>query len=128
MKRTGFSGKRKPMKRVSDKRKAFRASNEGQEALAYMAAVKRLPCAVCGAPGPSIAHHCFHGRYGSRKASDFDVIPLCSEHHDYPHPEAIHSGKERWAAKHGPDYGFIRATRERLSAAGLWDFVGTTMA
>ena len=111
MKRTCFKSRGKPMRKVSAKRAAYRASDEGQEALAYMGKVKALPCCVCGAPPPSIAHHCIHGRYGTRKASDFDVIPLCSAHHDYPQPDAIHSGKENWACKYGPDYTYIEQTR-----------------
>lgn len=113
MKRSPFKPSRKPMKRVSDKRRAYRASDEGQAALAYMAAVKGLPCVICGKPGPSEAHHVIHGRYSARKASDFDVIPLCVAHHREG-PEAIHSGKLTWAMKHGPDYSYIPAVRKML--------------
>lgn len=77
----------------------------------YMAMVKRLPCCICGKPGPSDAHHCFHDRYGTRRARDMDVIPLCKEHHQ-DGPEAIHNGKATWRLKHGPDYGYIPQTRE----------------
>lgn len=114
MKRTGFKSPRKPMRKVSKKRAAYRASDEGQAAWAYMGEVKRLPCCICGAPPPSDAHHCFHGRYGGRKSSDFDVVPLCKRHHQ-DGPEAIHNAKERWAAKHGPDYGYIEQTRRMVA-------------
>lgn len=102
---------RKPMNRVSEKRRKHRASPEGQAALEYMGKVKQLPCCVCGAPAPSDAHHCYHGRYGSRRSSDFDVIPLCKAHHQ-DGPEAIHNAKETWAVKHGPDYSYIEQTRK----------------
>lgn len=113
--------RRTPMKRtgklrsVSAKRAAHRASKAGQDGLAYMRAVKRLPCAVCGAPPPSDAHHCIHDRYGVRKASDCSVIPLCKTHHQ-DGPEAIHNGKETWRAKHGADHGFIKSTRAAVAA------------
>lgn len=114
LKRTGFTTTRKPMNKVSPKRRKKHSSSEGKAGYAYMGLVKQLPCCVpgCGAAAPSIAHHCFHGRYGSRKESDFDTIPLCAQHHDYPHKEAIHSGKLTWATKHGPDYGYIEQTRK----------------
>lgn len=106
--------KSKGMRRVSAKRAAYLASDKGKEAFAYMGDVKCLPCAVCGAPPPSIAHHCIHGRFSTKRASDFDVIPLCTFHHDHGHPEAIHTNKAAWAAKHGPDTGFIQQTRARV--------------
>ena len=85
----------------------------------YMARVKELPCAACGKPGPSDAHHCICGRFGTNRASDFDTIPLCVECHRYPYPGAIHSGKASWVAVHGPDHGFIPTTRVALSDVEL---------
>lgn len=112
MKRTGFKSPRKPMKQRSDKRKSYRASDEGKAALEYMRKVKQLPCCVCGAYGPSDAHHVIHDRFGSRKSSDFDVIPLCKEHHQNG-PRAIHNGKETWRQINGADWSYIDSTRMR---------------
>lgn len=94
---------------VSRKKAAQRASEDGQAALAYMQAVKQLPCVVCGAVPPSDAHHCYHDRYGNRKESDWDTIPLCKRHH-LDGPEAIHNGKRTWRERHGPDHGYIKQT------------------
>lgn len=47
-------------------------------ALAHMAAVKCLPCCICGKNAPSEAHHIT--RWG-RKLGDFFTIPLCEEDH-----------------------------------------------
>lgn len=105
---------RKPMRKVSRKRAEYRRSDEGKAALAHMGKVKALPCVVCGSPPPSDAHHVIHGRFSERKASHFDVIPLCRAHH-LEGPEAIHAGKETWAAKHGPDYGFLPVVRAQLT-------------
>lgn len=101
----------KPLPARSAKRKAYRASDEGKEALAYMLAVKGLPCCICQAPAPSEAHHVIHDRFGTRKSSDFDVIALCVAHHRIG-PDAIHENKRAWREKYGPDYGYIEQTRK----------------
>ena len=106
---------RKPMRQISAKKAAHRASKEGKAGLAYMALVKQLPCAICDAPPPSDVHHCIHDRFGSRKSSDFDTIPLCKAHHQ-DGPDAIHNGKASWATKHGPDYGYIQQTLKAVEA------------
>lgn len=102
-----------PLRPVSAKRKAKRASADGQSALRYMQVVKQLPCAVCGAPPPSDAHHVIHDRYGSAKASDWDVIALCKRHHQ-DGPDAIHNGKRTWQERHGPDHGYIQSTADAV--------------
>jgi len=113
MKRTGFKSRGKPMRKVSKKRQAKRASPEGQAALQYMQAVKQLPCCVCGKPGPSDAHHVIHDRYGTARVSDWNTVPLCKAHHQ-DGPEAIHNGKATWREKHGPDHGYIAETRRKV--------------
>jgi len=113
LRRTPFTSKTKPMKKVSKAKADYRASDEGKAARKYVGMVKQLPCAVCGAPGPSDAHHVIHDRYGSRKSSDFDVVPLCKLHHQ-DGPDAIHNGKESWREKYGPDHGLIEQTRKRV--------------
>lgn len=113
LRRTPFLSKPKPMRQVSAKKRAYRRSKEGQEALEYLRKVKQLPCAVCGAPPVSDAHHVCHDRFGTRKASDFDVIPLCKAHHQ-DGPLAIHNGKESWRQKYGNDYDYIAETREKV--------------
>lgn len=112
---------RKRMRQVSEKRAAYRASAEGKRALEWMALVKGLPCVVCGKPGPSDAHHVCHDRFGTAKASDFDVIPLCRGHHTEG-PEAIHNGKTTWREKHGPDYGYLPLVSAQLSGPTEIDF------
>lgn len=111
LRRTALGKKPKPMKQISDSRKKYRNSVEGKAAAEYMAKVKQLPCAITGKAGPSDVHHCISGRYGSRKASDWDVIPLCVELHRYPYPDAIHTNKRAWEEKHGPDTDYIEQTR-----------------
>ena len=79
----------------------------------WMHMVKQLPCVICGKPGPSDAHHVIHGRYGGRKPDGFHTIPLCKGHHQNG-PEAIHTNKAAWAAKHGPDYSYLPMVKAQI--------------
>jgi hypothetical protein len=81
----------------------------------HLLRVKSLPCVICGKPGPSDAHHVICDRYGSRKVSDFEVIPLCKNHHQ-DGPEAIHNGKASWVEKHGPDHAYLDLVQRMLTA------------
>lgn len=100
------------MKQVSDKKRQRRASAEGQAALAYLSAVKQLPCVVCGSPGPNDAHHCQSGRFSKARSSDFDTIPLCPRHHRQEYgPGAYHYSKRAWEDTHGPDTDYIGQTQ-----------------
>lgn len=103
------------MRRISRKKAAHRASKAGQDGLAYMRTVKCLPCAVCGSPPPSDAHHVICGRYGSKRASDFDVIPLCKAHHQNG-PDAIHRSKRRWIELFGLDTDYLDRTRRLVGS------------
>lgn len=73
-------------------------------ARAHMAYVASLPCCICGA-FPVEVHHAISGRFGSRRASDFDTLPLCYNHHRGP--DGIHTAKAAWEAAHGPDTAYI---------------------
>ena len=102
------------MKPVSAKRKAYRASAEGQAGLEHMARVKMLPCVICNAPPPNDAHHCYHDRYGTAKESDFDTIPLCKWCHQ-DGPLSVHRAKATWREMHGPDYSYLDRVKELLT-------------
>jgi hypothetical protein len=120
MKRGGPLKRKTPMNKVSAKRWVSWASNDGQRGLRYMGYVKQLPCVACGKPGPSEAHHCYHDRYGTRKASDFDVIPLCPACHRTDRL-SVHNAKATWRETHGPDHGFIPQVRGDVADIfGFW--------
>jgi hypothetical protein len=106
--------KRKPLKPISDKRKAAIASPLGRAGKAHMAAVATLPCVICGSR-PVEVHHVICGRYGQRRASDFETIPLCPDHHRIG-PDAIHTNKAAWEARHGPDWSYLPIVAEILKA------------
>lgn len=84
------------------------------EAKRHLARVKQLPCVICAAPPPSDAHHCFSGRYGSRKASDFETIPLCKACHQHG-PLAIHQDKAGWEMRNGFDYEYLPVVADMLA-------------
>lgn len=69
-----------------------------------MARVAQLACVICGAR-PVEVHHVISGRYGQRKASDLDTIPLCYLHHRGA--EGIHTSKRAWEAAHGLDTDYL---------------------
>ena len=81
-----------------------------------MARVAGLSCVLCGS-GPVEVHHCISGRYGSRKASDFDTIPLCLHHHRGA--IGIHADKARWEALHGPDTDYLPIVARMLNDCPL---------
>ena len=93
--------------------KAAKPERGTARAKAHLEAVKGLPCVICARPGPSDAHHVFHGRYGARKASDFEVIPLCRNHHQGP--DGIHTNKTLWADRYGFDHEFLSVVADMLN-------------
>lgn len=82
--------------------KLARGTVEGRR---HMARVAQLACVCCGAR-PVEVHHVISGRFGQRRASDLETIPLCQFHHRIG-PEAIHASKRDWEAKWGPDFGYL---------------------
>ena len=119
---------RKPMRRVSKKRAAYRESDKGQSDLTHMGKVKLLPCCICQNFGmvqnsPTEVHHCKSGRFSSAREHDRCTIPLCHSHHNklrpYPGDESkagYHNGQETWEALYGQDYDYIAATLDAVEA------------
>lgn len=86
----------------------------------HMARVAKLPCVICGSH-PVHVHHVICGRYGQRRPSDFDTIPLCVACHQIG-PTAIHNGKETWERRNGPDWGYLPLVRAWLDENDEIDF------
>lgn len=85
----------------------------------HMAQVARLPCIICSAR-PVDVHHVFHGRYGTRRASDHEVLPLCKSCHTDA-PWSIHRDKKGWRDRHGHDFDLLPAVADSLAALALAD-------
>ena len=65
----------------------------------FLSMVADMGCIICH--GPAEIHHLREGQ-GMKRASHFEVIPLCPMHRRTGgHGIAFHAGKETWQAKHG---------------------------
>ena len=60
----------------------------------YMRSIKELPCAVCGQPGPSEAHHVRTGHGMSQRAGNYCTVPLCVPCHRGPN--GLHGNRSLW--------------------------------
>lgn len=65
------------------------SKNLTKEELAHMGRVKELPCSVCGAAGPSEAHHIKQGKH-------FLTVSLCQDCHRGP-VMGWHGQKRMWS-------------------------------
>lgn len=80
----------------------------------HMRRVAQLPCICCGRPGPNEVHHVISGRFGQRRSSDFETIPLCPAHHRLG-PLAIHSSKRAWESEWGMDFDYLPLVADMLA-------------
>ena len=69
--------------------------------------VKSLPCGVCGASGPSDAHHIEQGLH-------YLCIPLCKDCHQGSH-NGIHGRKSLWNALKKTELTVLNDTVEKLA-------------
>lgn len=79
----------------------------------HLGRVKELPCAVCGHPGPSDAHHILEGRTPGRKSPDALAIPLCKSCHQDSR-NGIHGQRIMWAVMKKTELGCLAETIEKL--------------
>lgn len=69
-----------------------------------------LRCIICF--DPAVAHH-KTGAGMAKKASDYDTMPLCNDHHTGKN--GIHTmGVETWEAKYGTQDDLIKRTKIML--------------
>lgn len=100
--------RRTPLRKVSAKKRAQKATERAAGALEHMAAVKALPCLVCGSQ-PVEVHHLPDPR------SDFRVVPLCPFHHRREYgAQAYHYSRRNFNAIHGSDEQLLARTLEML--------------
>lgn len=86
---------RKPIPRISAKKRAHRAAERALGAWEHMEWVKGLPCLVCGCYGVEVHHE-------GKPRSDFNVLPLCPRHHRREYgPGAYHYSPKAFYALHG---------------------------
>lgn len=91
---------------------------------AHLARIGSLPCIVCRNEGlgdtPANAHHINCGTMG-RRASDFETIPLCKNHHQdadgtakFGGHIAVHRGLESFEARYGTERNLLAQVRREL--------------
>jgi hypothetical protein len=73
----------------------------------HLAAVKSLPCGVCGAAEPSDAHHIEQGL-------QYTCIPLCKDCHQGSH-NGIHGRKAIWNVLKKTELSVLNDTIEKLT-------------
>ncbi|MCW7541459.1 hypothetical protein OOT46_26985 [Aquabacterium sp. A7-Y] len=77
----------------------------------HMQRVKELPCSVCGAPGPSEAHHIEQGMH-------LVVIPLCQDCHRGSF-NGIHGQRRMWLVTKKTELSCLNETIRKLYADRL---------
>lgn len=90
----------------------------------YMGAVAQLPCSVNDANcGGKIDVHHKTGAGMAKRASHFEVMPLCFNHHSaqtpLPFGHAVHKGTKTFEKLYGTQDDMIRRTKEKLCRIDL---------
>ena len=84
----------------------------------YMGRVAELGCAICG--GFAEVHHITTGVGMGQRASHYETIALCPEHHRTGgHGVAIHAGIKTWEALYGTEIDILALTRISLGRVNV---------
>lgn len=77
----------------------------------HMDRVAQFPCMACGAH-PVELHHPRRGMGIGQRASNYDVLPLCADHHRTGgHGVALHAGQKTWEAIYGTEAELLERLR-----------------
>ena len=83
---------------------------------AHVRRVKQLGCLICKRAAE--AHHITTGSGMGGRATHFETIPLCFDHHQaqtpLPFGEAVHKGTETFERKYGTQLEMLERTRNLL--------------
>lgn len=79
----------------------------------YQKRVRELGCIIC--ERPASLHHVRTGVGKGQKSSEYDVLPLCPDHHLWGgHGVAFHAGKETWQGMYGTEAELLEQVKEKL--------------
>ena len=82
--------------------------------LGKVAALGCIACSQYGEPSPAEIHHIGNGTMGKR-ASNFEVIPLCHAHHRTGgHGVAVHAGRKTWESIYGTEKDLLKQVLEMI--------------
>lgn len=80
----------------------------------HMSKVAEIPCMACGVL-PVELHHPRAGSGMSQRSSNYDVIPLCHEHHRTGgYGVALHAGQKTWEGIYGTEAALLERLRGML--------------
>ena len=79
----------------------------------YLSRVADLGCIICKMDAE--IHHIRTGQGMGKKASNYEVIPLCPNHHrNGGHGIAFHAGKKAFEAKYGTQQELMDKTNQLI--------------
>jgi hypothetical protein len=78
----------------------------------YIGLVKSMPCSVCGADGPSDAHHPRTGAGMGQRNPDWTAISLCKNCHQGD--RGIHGDRSMWKVFKIDEMGALARTIENV--------------
>lgn len=79
----------------------------------HIARIKAMDCALCGASGPSDAHHIREGQGMGQRASDYLAVPLCKDCHQGP--QGLHGDRTLWRVYRRDELDVLADTIRRLT-------------
>lgn len=79
---------------------------------AHLQRIKEMPCGLCGAHGPSDAHHIREGQGMGQRASDYLAVPLCKECHQGRF--GLHGDRSLWRVYRKEELDVLAETIARL--------------
>lgn len=79
----------------------------------HIARIKAMDCALCGASGPSDAHHIREGQGMGQRASDYLAVPLCKDCHQGPN--GLHGDRALWRVYKRDELDVLADTIRRLT-------------
>ena len=79
----------------------------------HLTRVAELGCVIC--QRPANIHHLLRGKGTGQKASHYETIPLCHEHHQGGGiGVAIHAGIESWEARWNTEDHYLKLVHDAL--------------
>jgi len=77
-----------------------------------------LGCIACHNMGiedsPACIHHIRNGYGMAQRAPEWEILPLCHQHHQGGHGVGFHGGSSTWEKKYGTERELLRQCREML--------------
>jgi hypothetical protein len=107
-----------PIRSVRRSRRSKKQATPAEKA--HMDSVSALGCIVCrhlGKKSRASIHHIRTGYRTGQRASNWEVLPLCPEHHQHgPMGTAFHAGPRTWMAKFGTEVALLKEVYELIGS------------